>query len=445
MALLIQTVHAFLYIFSAFEWKKLKTGRLRHSLRIGSPRITCMPNKPVLESCKHASGFVDTQIIDCSSEDPEVRKLLSSGAFYFGRSTLTGASYDLTVNIQNRHLLKAASAGTDDIRLRNDSGLDFLWNGSLMCPLLQWGIKPNDWIVFIICGSFELCTVYCGAEQARMGIISRVSCRRPGTRFHARGVNDRGYVANFVETEQFIYIGTSVASHVQLRGSVPLFWEQPGIQVGSHKIQFSRSLDISLGAYERHFMHILSHYAATAIVNLLGCKQGEAMLSRAYQKLHNQSSFKFIYIGTSVASHVQLRGSVPLFWEQPGIQVGSHKIQFSRSLDISLGAYERHFMHILSHYAATAIVNLLGCKQGEAMLSRAYQKLHNQSSFKDSVSQIVFDYHSEVQSRNSKGLDWLQKQIDHFVLSWGHFTALDGRAEQCQAGAVSSLFYIEYH
>ncbi|KAF5404150.1 Phosphatidylinositol-bisphosphatase [Paragonimus heterotremus] len=289
--------------------------------------------------CLQAANFEDDSLSD-------VRKLLSSGAFYFGRSTLTGASYDLTINIQNRHLLKAASAGTDDIRLRNDSGLDFLWNGSLMCPLLQWGIKPDDWIVFIICGSFELCTVYCGAEQARMGIISRVSCRRPGTRFHARGVNDRGYVANFVETEQFIYLGTSVASHIQLRGSVPLFWEQPGIQVGSHKIQFSRGLDISLGAYERHFMHILSHYAATAIVNLLGCKQGEAMLSRAYQKLHSQSSFK------------------------------------------------------------------------------------------DSISQIVFDYHSEVQSRNSKGLDWLQKQIDHFVLSWGHFAALDGRAEQCQTGAL---------
>ena len=56
----------------------------------------------------------------------------------------------------------------------------------------------------------------------------RLSSERAGTRFQVRGVNDAGHVANFVETEQVIFLGDEVSSFVQIRGSVPLFWEQPG-------------------------------------------------------------------------------------------------------------------------------------------------------------------------------------------------------------------------
>jgi hypothetical protein len=55
----------------------------------------------------------------------------------------------------------------------------------------------------------------------------RCSCFR----FNVRGCNDEGHVANFVETEQVIFLDKEVTSYVQTRGSVPLFWEQPGVQV----------------------------------------------------------------------------------------------------------------------------------------------------------------------------------------------------------------------
>ena len=38
-----------------------------------------------------------------------------------------------------------------------------------------------------------------------------------------------------METEQAIYVDNSVASFVQIRGLVPLFWEQPGLQVRKGK------------------------------------------------------------------------------------------------------------------------------------------------------------------------------------------------------------------
>ena len=50
-------------------------------------------------------------------------------------------------------------------------------------------------------------------------------------RFQVRGVDDNGHVANFAESEQAIFMGDEVTSFVQVRGSVPLFWEQPGVNV----------------------------------------------------------------------------------------------------------------------------------------------------------------------------------------------------------------------
>lgn len=40
-----------------------------------------------------------------------------------------------------------------------------------------------------------------------------------------------GNAANFVETEQILSRGGHTVSHIQVRGSVPLFWEQPGVNV----------------------------------------------------------------------------------------------------------------------------------------------------------------------------------------------------------------------
>lgn len=63
-------------------------------------------------------------------------------------------------------------------------------------------------------------------------LISRRDWHRMGTRYHCRGIDTNGAVANAVETEQIlIFPATSqqpmrVTSFVQIRGSIPLFWEQ---------------------------------------------------------------------------------------------------------------------------------------------------------------------------------------------------------------------------
>lgn len=156
-------------------------------------------------------------------------------------------------------------------------------------PLQHYGIDCSHWLLRITCGSVEIRTVYAGHRQFKAAIFSRLSCERAGTRFNVRGVNDEGHVANFVETEQLIYGDQGDASaFLQTRGSVPLFWEQPGVQVGSHKVRFSRGPEASSPALERHLKLMQQRYHDTAIVNLLGlnmvgAKEGEASLSQLFQ------------------------------------------------------------------------------------------------------------------------------------------------------------------
>lgn len=88
--------------------------------------------------------------------------------------------------------------------------------------------------------------------------------------FNFRGIDDSGNVANNVETETFLLEDSRVSSHVQVRGSVPLFWEQPGINFGQHKCDIIRKLDGSLPAAEKHFSKILENYSSCHVVNLLG-------------------------------------------------------------------------------------------------------------------------------------------------------------------------------
>ncbi|XP_036098468.1 synaptojanin-1 isoform X2 [Molossus molossus] len=209
--------------------------------------------------------------IDSSDEDriSEVRKVLNSGNFYFAWSAC-GASLDLSLSA-HRSLQEHA---TDN---------RFFWNQSLHLHLKHYGVSCDDWLLRLMCGGVEIRTIYAAHKQAKACLISRLSCERAGTRFNVRGTNDDGHVANFVETEQVVYLDDSVSSFIQIRGSVPLFWEQPGLQVGSHRVRMSRGFEANAPAFDRHFRTLKNLYGKQIIINLLGSKEGEHMLSKAFQ------------------------------------------------------------------------------------------------------------------------------------------------------------------
>lgn len=115
--------------------------------------------------------------------------------------------------------------------------------------------KPSSarrWIIPIIQGfvGVENCSITLGGDldratspvpsgytplpetfQFRLMLISRRSIHRAGTRYIKRGIDADGHCANYVETEQILLVGeygSHALAFLQVRGSVPVYWNQPG-------------------------------------------------------------------------------------------------------------------------------------------------------------------------------------------------------------------------
>ena len=119
-----------------------------------------------------------------------------------------------------------------------------------------------------------------------MTLISRLSCRRAGTRFNARGIDDDGNVANFVETETIYWAPSGVTfSYTQVRGSVPVFWEQAtGLLPTQQKVTITRSPEATQPAFDKHFEHLELSYGGIHVVNLLAHdKPNEVELINRYR------------------------------------------------------------------------------------------------------------------------------------------------------------------
>ena len=69
--------------------------------------------------------------------------------------------------------------------------------------------------------------------------------------------------------------------------------------------------------------------------------------------------------------------------------MGSHKIKMSRGYETSAPAFDRHLSLLKQRYGEQVIVNLLGIKEGEHMLSQQYQVSGNEMKPFCSVSNIL--------------------------------------------------------
>ncbi|EKV17476.1 hypothetical protein PDIG_14280 [Penicillium digitatum PHI26] len=228
-----------------------------------------------------------------------LKKLLGDGSFYYS------LDFNLTDRLQNR----ANKPVAFDIDTLDE---DMLWNSYMINPLLLFRshLPPSDkakldasqMLTCVIRGFASTLKVPATVSilphvrtnfPSMLTIISRQSSRRAGTRFNSRGIDDDGNVANFVETETILWISPGIAfSYAQIRGSVPIFWEQaPGLIPGQQKIEVTRSSDATQHAFNKHFESLELEYGAVHVVNLLSeLKPGEAELSSKYRQHVSKSS-----------------------------------------------------------------------------------------------------------------------------------------------------------
>jgi hypothetical protein len=216
-------------------------------------------------------------------------KILSSGSFYYALEPSWDLSSRLAVRL-SRDRSTAKDIGNFDER--------FVWNEYIVKSLLEFRERLDaqerddlDRCQFIILaiqgfvGRFNMALPAPPTDGsptvATLSLISRLGWKRAGTRFNTRGVDDDGNCANFVETETIFSTDQHCVSYVQVRGSVPLFWEQQGLQTFGQRIQITRP-HASQPAFERHFAQIVEEYGSIHAINLLGTKENEASLTTAY-------------------------------------------------------------------------------------------------------------------------------------------------------------------
>ncbi|XP_018341867.1 PREDICTED: phosphatidylinositide phosphatase SAC2 isoform X2 [Trachymyrmex septentrionalis] len=191
----------------------------------------------------------------------------------------------------------------------------FFWNKHMLHDIINLNTdKANCWILPIIQGyvQIEKCIVEVGFDEQpqqeifNLAIISRRSRFRAGTRYKRRGVDDDGKCANYVETEQLVWYHDHQVSFVQVRGSVPVYWSQPGYKYKPPPRIDKDEAETQI-AFEKHFGEELAFYGPICIVNLVEQTGKERIIWEAYSNhVFNYNHLDITY--TTFDFHEYCRG-----------------------------------------------------------------------------------------------------------------------------------------
>ncbi|KAI9592404.1 SacI homology domain-containing protein [Syncephalis fuscata] len=247
-------------------------------------------------------------------------KYLSGGAFYYS------INFDLTKNM-------AASLGAYDASVLESDRPDtnFFWNGHMLGRLLEYcdrtdsttyqEMSQEGMFLNLIQGYVGITESWHGGSSLKLALISRISCKRAGARFQTRGLDDDGNVANYVETELVVVTKEFIRCYVQVRGNVPAFWEQQGLQIGAHRVQITRNFTATKEALKKHVNHDLERFDYMHAINLLSeVVPGEATLSDTFERYLGELGydnismknfdFNFICKNGNLANSRQLIGQI---------------------------------------------------------------------------------------------------------------------------------------
>ncbi|GMH30028.1 hypothetical protein Nepgr_031871 [Nepenthes gracilis] len=209
---------------------------------------------------------------------------------------------DITLNFQRRFSLV-------DGRMRKpiwkQADPRFVWNRYLLeelieckldrfiVPLLQGNIlTPENF--FLRSFHFQTAELLLKDSPATITLMSRRCTRRLGTRMWRRGANLEGDTANFIETEQLLECKGFRSSFLQVRGSIPLLWEQivdlsykPRLNIINH--------EDTPNIVERHFRDLSQRYGEIMVVDLTNKHGDEGELNQAYAaQMENLPNVRYV-------------------------------------------------------------------------------------------------------------------------------------------------------
>ncbi|XP_075506117.1 phosphoinositide phosphatase SAC2-like isoform X1 [Primulina tabacum] len=155
----------------------------------------------------------------------------------------------------------------------------FVWNAFLTRGIRSQ-LKNSIWTIALLYGFFKQVELSISGRYFNLILISRRSRHYAGTRYLKRGVNEKGRVANDVETEQIVLEEAlqgspiQMSSVVQIRGSIPLFWSQETSRLNIKPDIILSRKDHVYEATKLHFRNLVKRYGNPIIIlNLIKTRE----------------------------------------------------------------------------------------------------------------------------------------------------------------------------
>lgn len=190
--------------------------------------------------------------------------------------------------------------------LFNSCATEFSWNEWLAEPFSKVGLRA--WCPVLLQGTCRC--KYVPEAGATLSLITRKSNGNPGTRFHARGINEAGAPGNEIECDLVLWTRPSAegtarwCSHAWRRGTVPLWWSSAAPKGMGDPIITVRSRNPYDGC-ERYVGTLSEKFGQPlCFVNLLrgDSTKGETQLSDHFQQAI-QYTKHFINIDATVVNY----------------------------------------------------------------------------------------------------------------------------------------------
>ncbi|CAH1442399.1 unnamed protein product [Lactuca virosa] len=147
----------------------------------------------------------------------------------------------------------------------------FVWN-EFLTTAIHNQVNNNLWTVALVYGFFKQVKLLLSEKEFKLTLIARRSRHYAGTRYLKRGVNEKGCVANDVETEQIVFedvpegFPVQISSIVQNRGSIPLFWSQETSRLNMKPDIVLSKKDHNYEATRLHFQNLYKRYGNPIII-----------------------------------------------------------------------------------------------------------------------------------------------------------------------------------
>ncbi|PON66063.1 SAC domain containing protein [Parasponia andersonii] len=173
----------------------------------------------------------------------------------------------------------------------------FVWNEFLTRGIRNH-LQNTVWTVALVYGFFKQATLSASGRDFKLTLIARRSRHYAGTRYLKRGVNEKGRVANDVETEQIVFedvpdgFPMQISSVVQNRGSIPLFWSQETSRLNIKPDIILSKKDQNYQATRLHFENLVKRYGNPIIIlNLIKTQEKKPRESKLRTEFANAIEF----------------------------------------------------------------------------------------------------------------------------------------------------------